>query len=560
MIFKNVIAGGQLTLHRYRMFRQVLRNMTFMAMLISLPYIVFQFSKVPYGHWYSLGYSYLVEFHEFVGSKKEISVDRKFWGWATKFTPSKDPLFPLERLKTVCKRKNDIFWKKAVKIFEETASVFSWTFFLSGAFFLGAGKVLTRKKHLSGKRICPAWLLALKLKVTMKGSKITIGKLPLIKGTENQHILVSGGTGSGKTNCFHHILPSLRESKQRAVVVDTTGVLVSRYYREGKDILLNPFDPRGKDWHPWVECRNDIDFESLAQSFIPASYNEFENYWRRSACDVFSSVLKKQQYEKRTQELTEMLLRSSLKELCDYVAETDGAAHLDHSSEKTAATIRSVGSSFLSCLKHIEDTNKPFSIREWVEKDCDDSWLFINCSVGERAALNPLISSWTSIAIRSLIQMPPDIDRRMWFVVDELPSLQKLKDLEVLLAEGRKFGACALLSLQSPAQLEAIYGHNITKVILGNCATRISFFEQDPEIAAQISKIFGEYEYLEMQEGLSYGANDMRDGINLSKQERRKSVVSASDIQSLRKQEAFVKLPEKNPITKLRLKLAKNSL
>ncbi|MBA3239510.1 MAG: type IV secretion system DNA-binding domain-containing protein [Parachlamydiaceae bacterium] len=46
----------------------------------------------------------------------------------------------------------------------------------------------------------------------------------------------------------------------------------------------------------------------------------------------------------------------------------------------------------------------------------------------------------------------------MWFIIDELPSLQKVKNIEVLLTEGRKYGGCSILSLQSPSQLESIYG------------------------------------------------------------------------------------------------------
>lgn len=100
---------------------------------------------------------------------------------------------------------------------------------------------------------------------------------------------------------------------------------------------------------------------------------------------------------------------------------------------------------------------------------------FLMASPSQRAVLVPLISAWYSIAMRSLMQMSIDLDRRMWFVADELPSLQKLKELETCLVEGRKFGACALLAIQSPAQLEMIYGHHNTRVIIGNCATKVSF-------------------------------------------------------------------------------------
>jgi type IV secretory pathway TraG/TraD family ATPase VirD4 len=122
------------------------------------------------------------------------------------------------------------------------------------------------------------------------------------------------------------------------------------------------------------------------------------------------------------------------------------------------------------------------------------------------------------------------------------------------LTESRKFGGCALLALQSPAQLEMIYGRELTSIIIGNCGTRIAFSEQDPEIARRISKTFGESESKEYQESISYGAHEMRDGVNLSYQSKVSNVVSPTRIQSLATHEAFVKLPGNLPITKIRLK------
>ena len=41
---------------------------------------------------------------------------------------------------------------------------------------------------------------------------------------------------------------------------------------------------------------------------------------------------------------------------------------------------------------------------------------------------------------------------------------------------------------------------------------RIPFVKQDPKIAIRISKPFGENETEELQESISYGAHEMRDG------------------------------------------------
>ncbi|MCE2983161.1 MAG: type IV conjugative transfer system coupling protein TraD [Parachlamydia sp.] len=421
-------------------------------------------------------------------------------------------------------------------------------------FFFLRGKRSKNKKHISGKKVVSAWKINLLVKWKY-GSSIKIGNVLLPKNSETQHILVSGGTGSGKTNCFNHILPQIRDRHQKAIIIDTTGGFVERYYRPGKDILLNPCDPRGLPWHPWAECQEALDFESLAEGFIPQSYAENDNYWRSAARCLFSSTLQKLQFIQKNSVLTNQLLFESLANLATFLTGTKAASHIDLNSEKTAGTIRSVATTFLGSLEYLKDTENPFSIKNWVEETNNDSWLFLACTPIQRSVMNPLIASWFSIAIRSLMQMAPCRERRLWFILDELPSLHKLKDLETLLSEGRKYGACALLALQSPAQLNAIYGSNGAKTIIGNCATKVVFSEQNPEMAEQISKMFGGREIKEYQEGLSYGANDVRDGVNLSLQTRQMPLVSSTDIQFLEKNKAYIKLAGNLPITKNKFKI-----
>jgi len=132
-----------------------------------------------------------------------------------------------------------------------------------------------------------------------------------------------------------------------------------------------------------------------------------------------------------------------------------------------------------------------------------------------------------------------------------------LAELTDFITEARKYGGCGLLAIQSPSQLEAIYGKEITRTIIGNVGSRIAFAEYDPEIAQLISRSFGEKAVKELQEAMSYGVHEMRDGVNLSFQNKASPCVSPSVIQSLNPHEAFVKFPRKYPIGKIKLELFK---
>lgn len=317
---------------------------------------------------------------------------------------------------------------------------------------------------------------------------------------------------------------------------------------------MNPLDPRGSPWHPWVECHDKTTYAAMAESFIPQSLSESDNYWRTSARIVLSSILEQLENIQKNFVLAEKILREPLKELCDFVKGTKAASLIDMSSEKTAASIRSVLSSFLSCFEFLSDNHNPFSIRDWIhQENVSDNWLFISCKTNQRAALTPLLSCWFSVAIRSLLELNPNFDRRVWFIIDELPTLNRLRDLETLLAESRKYGGCAIFALQSLAQLDAIYGQASAQTIIGNCATKIVFAEQNPINAARIADMFGEQEIKEYQKGLSYGANDIRDGVSLNQQVRHQLLITKTDIQFLPRNHAFVRLPDNYPIVRIKM-------
>jgi type IV conjugative transfer system coupling protein TraD len=546
--------GGQITTHRLRMLRQVIKVAFCISIFIGLGLFIFLMSDVPKIAYTSLWYYFKA--YLFEGMFNEIEVSREFLSEATKIHHGNNKTIPIAYLNQLTSPIIQKLFQIAYSKFIQSLWVSSLSFVSLLLFFFYRGLLAKSKQHLSGSKIVSASYLRLKLVVRGKASPISIGKLPLVRGTETQHMLITGGTGSGKTNCLHHILKQIRKNKQKTVIVDTTGVFLERYFREGKDILLNPFNKKGSPWNPWAEGTEAVDYASLAEAFIPTSNLENENYWRVASKTVFISLLQKFSDTKKTSEFTKWLQYENLSNLCKLVEGTKAAAHMDISSEKTASSIRSVASTFLECLENMEDTTTPFSIRDWIGKK-EDSWLFLQCTPSQRSLLRPLLSAWISSAIRGVLALPIDLKRRIWFVIDELPTLQRIKDIEMLLTEGRKYGGCTILSLQSPAQIETIYGQGVSKVIIGNTATKVIFRERDPEIAQRISRAFGEREVIEIQEGISYGAHEARDGVSLSMQNKIRPVVSASQILELPINTAFVKLAEEGSVAKVRLQIAK---
>lgn len=552
-LIQSLTQGGQIWAHRVRMFRQVLKLALYVSFLIGIVAFIIQMLEVDtylmFSSWYYLKANLLGPF------VSKVSVDKGFW----RYISNEAYLFggvevEPKTLSNLCRSGYEEFLSLSLTKMGTSSTISSYAFGGILAFFTVRGGLSRRKKYLSNNNLISPIKAKYKIKLARKASSITLAGVPLIKGKENQHLLISGGTGSGKTNCLHHILPQLRRERKKTLIVDTTGVFVEKYYREGKDFFLNLFDERSSEWNPWVECRETFDFDSLAESFIPSSIHEGEHYWRQSSQKAFSALLEKLKREQKASMLSKIILHDSLEDFTKYISGTKAASVVDIASEKTAASVRSVLSSYLSSFEYLKDCEESFSIRDWLEQK-DDSWLFLSSTPSQRSSMLSFLSSWLSIAIRGLFNLTPSFSRQIWFVVDELPSLHRLKDFESFITEARKYGGCGVFSVQSPIQIERIYGREASEVIIGNCGTKLAFCERDFKTASKISEFFGEGEVREFQEGISYGAHEMRDGVNLSSHKKISPTVSATNIQSLKSNQAFVKLPENFPTVKLKFSI-----
>jgi hypothetical protein len=58
-------------------------------------------------------------------------------------------------------------------------------------------------------------------------------------------------------------------SRARAIVYDTAGTFMEKFYRPGKDTLLNPLDKRSAPWSPWVDVPRDYHYDQIADRPSP---------------------------------------------------------------------------------------------------------------------------------------------------------------------------------------------------------------------------------------------------------------------------------------------------
>jgi type IV secretory pathway TraG/TraD family ATPase VirD4 len=125
----------------------------------------------------------------------------------------------------------------------------------------------------------------------------------------------------------------------------------------------------------------------------------------------------------------------------------------------------------------------------------------------------------------------------VWFVLDELASLQKLPQLHTAITENRKSRNPIVLGFQGKAQLEAIYGH-LAEVMLSQPATKIFLKTTEPNAAEWVSRAIGRVEIERMKETHFDGS---RDGRNFSLDRQTEPLVLDSEISGLADLHAYLK-------------------
>jgi len=560
MDIKEVTRGGQITLHNIRMFRQVFVVTVLVTVLSGMVFWGAKtwFDFTPYQR-------YIITSAWWADIKLSISSDKEQESQVFQYENGHE-----ETVLCLALKNNPII-QAWVETFEaqawHNAYLSCWLmgglFLLICIFWRWRGNVKKFKEILSGSRIVEPAELQKVLEKQKIASSFKIGPVSLRLNTETQHMLICGTTGAGKSTCFYHLLPQIREKNQRAVIVDTTGEFVSRFYRKGKDILINPFDKRSVGWNPWIDCRLPYHYDELASAFIPQTGHDI--FWSASARTVFSETLRLLAHQdmKNMDILLNFLLEVSLNQLYEVLKNTPAASLMDPAGDRTAMSIRSHLSPYLKNLRYFSPRKRAFSVRDWVLKDAkakvarnakgtNGQWLFIASTPDQRETLKPLMTGLMTCAINSLLSTPPDSTRRLWFIIDEFASLHKQEAFPKALAEIRKYGGCIAIGLQDVSQLQGLYGHTEARSLTSLFNTKVIFRNTDPETAKHMSQMLGEQEVRETIEGISYGAHQTRDGVSLNEQKHFKPIVTPNDVMNLNDLGAYLKLPGDLPVTKIK--------
>jgi hypothetical protein len=249
-------------------------------------------------------------------------------------------------------------------------------------------------------------------------------------------------------------------------------------------------------------------------------------------------------------DLYNAIARSNLDAMHALLAGTAGATYVDPKTERTGMSLKMTIQNQLESFRFLPDTGEPFSIREWVQND-SESWMFITAREELREALKPVLSLWIDTAIKAVLGLEPTHKERLWFFIDELPTLQKLDILKLALTNTRKYGLCMVIGIQDFSQLNEIYGQHQARTIISGCQTKLLLRVTDGEAARLLAKLMGEAELDEKEETLSYGLSSSRDGVSVFARRNLRDIVLTSEVLTLPDMHGYMTIPGDYPVAKV---------
>jgi Type IV secretion-system coupling protein DNA-binding domain len=357
--------------------------------------------------------------------------------------------------------------------------------------------------------------------------------LRIPRNAENKHFLLVGDTGSGKSSIIRQMLYQVAARGESAIVYDPACEFVKQFYNDRRgDIVLNPLDARMPYWNPSEELRRKAEAKALAVSLYQPE-GVTNKFFVEAPQKIFAHLMT---FLPTPAELVAWM--SDPAEIDRRVKGTEYWMLIDtkapHQRTGVLGSLNMTADSF-RLLPDKEDVTAKWTATKWAETR--QGWVFITSQPTMREALCPLISLWIDLLVLRLLNEPMPQQKPVWFVIDELATLQRLPQLHTAITENRKSQNPVILGFQGRSQMEARYGHD-AEAMLSQPATKIFLRTTEPRAAKWVSEAIGEIEVERLRETHYEGT---RAGKNFALDRQTEPLVMPSEISGLDDLRGFLK-------------------
>lgn len=363
---------------------------------------------------------------------------------------------------------------------------------------------------------------------------------PHARSATNPHVLVLGGSGSGKTRRL--VLPNLwllgrakaAGDLNSIVLTDPKGELYSYtadYFRKMgyKVRTLNLIDPKRSDrYNPLAEVagllaagdrsaaaeavwdiahafasmdddkgahREDPFWQNAAESIIAATVYYVAAHAPEGQKNMASVYRLITEYGKDDGSLLDLVFQS-IPDLTDPARTAYGVTQL--SVEKTRSSILTTAAVNLRLFADPTVTNMTAASDESfasIGQEPTVVYLLLPDDKSSRNAIAAIYLQQMYSALTKLAAHSPGgrIPVPVFWLLDEFANIGKFKDFDKMISVMRGRGMAAMIILQALQQLEARYGKETADVITANCDTWLFLRTNDRKTAQELSEKIGQY-------------------------------------------------------------------
>jgi len=390
------------------------------------------------------------------------------------------------------------------------------------------------------------------------GHHLTICGLRFPRDLETKHILIMGTTGTGKSVLFNQIIARVRgrirthRTAEKMIVYDVKGEFLSKHFEpEADNKVFYPFDARSLRWSFFNELRSPPDFEIISQVvFKPPRETHADPFWNNAAKDVFAAGLRflHAQGCRTNADIWNFFsqgLEDIIRQLKTLPMEDRGALkHIESKGSGPAASVISTLTEKISWFRFVTDLDGDFSFRDFIRCPGPGNLFLLNIK-NYAETFRPLMTFAFDLMIRETLSMPDttrDENRRLWFCIDEIGSLDQISVLFELLTVGRSKGACLVVANQDLGKIEDVYGKPNKMTFYNNFNTGFFLRLNDPDTAEFLSRSIGEREVVKRMEGRQLSPKDIGDRKTINDQDKIEKLMLSSEFMHIPDFRAIVKL------------------
>lgn len=341
--------------------------------------------------------------------------------------------------------------------------------------------------------------------------KVKNNKVAYSPTNEEGHIVIFGGSGSGKTSAL--LIPSLRVWKGNAFVIDISGDIIKNVpdnnaiVYDVEDKNTTPFNIFGSiDLMEDEDDRNEA-LEKLAFLLMPDNVNEGANakFFKNEGRKILTASLicfYKQGLD--FIEIAEKVVRNSWKDLFREIDQSENIKAIQYINSFVGANEANTA----GCKQAADGVLKLFATNERIKKGIrrpktnekcftpstlEKQSVYVKIEDAKLDLYAPILHIITAQVLEFLSARENKKDPKILLCLDEFASLGKMEIIGALRKLRKKNVRIAVLT-QSLADLDLIYGVAERKAMMNNFQYKVILQANDTDTQEYFAKLIGQIE------------------------------------------------------------------